>query len=69
MIPDMVKRSKVIMQAQQARGIETEGNIYLRMRASFHLLGLSSYLRSVNWKNGRSRWKFADFRRALRKRF
>jgi energy-coupling factor transport system permease protein len=39
MIPDMVKRSKVIMQAQQARGIETEGNIYLRMRAFFPSLG------------------------------
>jgi energy-coupling factor transport system permease protein len=39
MIPDMVKRSKVIMQAQQARGIETEGNMYLRVRAFFPSLG------------------------------
>jgi energy-coupling factor transport system permease protein len=39
MIPDMVKRSKVIMQAQQARGIETEGNIFLRIRAFFPSLG------------------------------
>jgi energy-coupling factor transport system permease protein len=39
MIPDMVKRSKVIMQAQQARGIETEGSIYLRVRAFFPSLG------------------------------
>jgi energy-coupling factor transport system permease protein len=39
MIPDMVKRSKVIMQAQQARGIETEGSVYLRIRAFFPSLG------------------------------
>ncbi len=39
MIPDMVKRSKVIMQAQQARGIETEGNIFLRLKAFFPSLG------------------------------
>lgn len=39
MIPDMVKHSKVIMQAQQARGIETEGNIMLRLRAFFPSLG------------------------------
>lgn len=39
MIPDMVKRSKVIMQAQQARGIETEGNMILRLRAFFPSLG------------------------------
>lgn len=39
MIPDMIKRSKVIMQAQQARGIETEGNMILRLRAFFPSLG------------------------------
>lgn len=39
MIPDMVKRSKVILQAQQARGIETEGSMYLRLRAFFPSLG------------------------------
>lgn len=33
MIPEMNKRSKVIMQAQRARGIETEGNILVRVKA------------------------------------
>jgi len=33
MIPEMNKRSKVIMQAQRARGIETEGNMLVRIKA------------------------------------
>lgn len=33
MIPEFVKKSKVIMQAQRARGIETEGNILIRTKA------------------------------------
>ncbi len=33
MIPEMNKRSKIIMQAQRARGIETEGNLMVRIRA------------------------------------
>ncbi|AIO19628.1 Energy-coupling factor transporter transmembrane protein EcfT [Candidatus Izimaplasma bacterium HR1] len=33
MIPQMNKRSKVIMQAQRARGIETEGNLLVRIKA------------------------------------
>ena len=33
MIPEMSKRTKVIMQAQRARGIETEGNMIVRTKA------------------------------------
>lgn len=33
MIPEMNKRSKIIMQAQRARGIETEGNVWVRTKA------------------------------------
>ena len=33
MIPELNQRSKTIMQAQRARGIETEGNIIVRTRA------------------------------------
>lgn len=33
MIPQMNQRSKVIMQAQRARGIETEGNMWIRVKA------------------------------------
>lgn len=33
MIPQMNQRSKVIMQAQRARGIETEGNLFVRLKA------------------------------------
>lgn len=39
MIPDMTKKSKIIMQAQRARGIETEGNIIIRTKAFFPTLG------------------------------
>lgn len=39
MIPDMTKKSKVIMQAQRARGIETEGNVIVRTKAFFPTLG------------------------------
>ncbi len=39
LIPDMTKKSKVIMQAQQARGIETEGSVVRRMKAFFPSLG------------------------------
>lgn len=39
MIPEMFKKSKIIMQAQQARGIETEGNLWLRTKAFFPSLG------------------------------
>ncbi|QVK20872.1 energy-coupling factor transporter transmembrane protein EcfT [Mycoplasmatota bacterium] len=38
MIPEMSKRSKVIMQAQRARGIETEGNMWVRTKAFFPTL-------------------------------
>jgi len=38
MIPEMNKRSKVIMQAQRARGIETEGNLLVRFKAFFPTL-------------------------------
>ncbi len=33
MIPDFIKKSKTIMQAQRARGIETEGNLLVRLKA------------------------------------
>lgn len=39
MIPEMSKKSKVIMQAQQARGIETTGNVFVRIKAFFPVLG------------------------------
>lgn len=39
MIPDMTKKSKIIMQAQRARGIETEGNVIIRTKAFFPTLG------------------------------
>lgn len=39
LIPDMTKKSKIIMQAQQARGIETQGSIIKRLRAFFPSLG------------------------------
>lgn len=39
LIPDMTKKSKVIMQAQQARGIETEGSLMRRIKAFFPSLG------------------------------
>ncbi|ORC34668.1 hypothetical protein B4O97_12025 [Marispirochaeta aestuarii] len=32
-VPDLIKRSKTIMQAQRARGIETEGNVLVRTKA------------------------------------
>ncbi len=38
MIPQFAKKSKVIMQAQRARGIETEGNLLVRMKAFFPML-------------------------------
>ncbi len=37
-IPFMAKRSKVIMQAQMARGIETEGNLMVRVKAFFPMI-------------------------------
>jgi energy-coupling factor transporter transmembrane protein EcfT len=46
MIPQMKKRSEVIMNAQQARGIETKGSLKIRARAFFPMLGpliLSSF--------------------------
>lgn len=39
LIPDMAKKSKVIMQAQQARGIETEGSLVRRLSAFFPSVG------------------------------
>jgi energy-coupling factor transport system permease protein len=39
LIPDMMKKSKVIMQAQQARGIETQGSLMRRLKAFFPSLG------------------------------
>lgn len=39
LIPDMAKKSKVIMQAQQARGIETEGSLLKRLSAFFPSIG------------------------------
>lgn len=39
LIPDMAKKSSVIMEAQQARGIETEGSVVRRMKAFFPSLG------------------------------
>lgn len=39
MIPEMGKKSKVIMQAQQARGIETTGNVLTRMKAFIPAIG------------------------------
>src|SRR5690554_963652 len=39
LIPDMTKKSKVIMQAQQARGIETQGSVMRRLKAFFPSLG------------------------------
>ena len=38
MIPQFAQKSKVIMQAQRARGIETEGNILIRIKAFFPTL-------------------------------
>ncbi len=38
MIPEFFKKSKVIMQAQRARGIETEGNVFVRTKAFFPTL-------------------------------
>ena len=39
MIPEMGKKSKVILQAQQARGIETTGSLFTRMKAFIPALG------------------------------
>lgn len=39
MIPEMLNKSKIIMSAQQARGIETEGNLMQRAKAFFPSLG------------------------------
>lgn len=39
MIPEMINKSEVIMQAQQARGIETKGNPIIRAKAFFPSLG------------------------------
>ena len=39
MIPEMGKKSKVIMQAQQARGIETTGNLITRTKAFIPAIG------------------------------
>lgn len=38
MIPEFFKKSKIIMQAQRARGIETEGNVFVRVKAFFPTL-------------------------------
>lgn len=39
MVPEMRKQSNVIMDAQRARGVETEGNIFVRIRAFIPVLG------------------------------
>ncbi|MFC7395497.1 energy-coupling factor transporter transmembrane component T family protein [Scopulibacillus cellulosilyticus] len=39
MIPQMRKRSQVIMSAQKARGVETEGNVFVRAKAFIPTLG------------------------------
>ena len=39
LIPEMIKKSNVIMQAQAARGIETKGSIINRMKAFFPSIG------------------------------
>lgn len=39
LIPEMGKKSQIIMQAQQARGIETTGSIRRRMKAFFPSIG------------------------------
>ena len=33
MIPEMQKQSKIIMDSQRSRGVETEGNIFIRAKA------------------------------------
>ncbi len=38
MIPEFFSKSKIIMQAQRARGIETEGNLFIRTKAFFPTL-------------------------------
>lgn len=38
-IPQMEKRSKVIMDAQRSRGVETEGNLFVRMKAFIPSIG------------------------------
>ena len=38
MIPEFAKKSRIIMQAQRARGIETEGNLLVRLKAFFPTL-------------------------------
>jgi len=37
-IPEMSKKSKVIMDAQRSRGVETEGNLLVRAKAFFPML-------------------------------
>lgn len=37
-IPEMSKKSKVIMDAQRSRGVETEGNLFVRAKAFFPVL-------------------------------
>lgn len=39
MISDMGEKSKVILESQKARGIETDGNVFTRMKAFFPTLG------------------------------
>ncbi len=39
LIPDMGRKSRSILQAQQARGIETEGGVWSRLRAFFPSMG------------------------------
>lgn len=38
-IPDLKERSNTIMASQKARGIETEGNIFIRMKAFVPIIG------------------------------
>lgn len=38
MVPQMRKSSQVIMSAQRARGVETEGNLFVRMKAFIPIL-------------------------------
>lgn len=33
MIPEMGKQSSIIIDSQKARGVETEGNVFVRMKA------------------------------------
>lgn len=38
-VPQMKKQTKIIMDAQRSRGVETEGNLFVRIRAFIPVLG------------------------------